>query len=180
MPSSFQYRFANMIIAETDRLIIRHFNENDAEYVLKQLNETSFIHFIADKGVRNIADAIKYLNDGPISSYQKFGYGLNIVTLRCSGEAIGMCGLVDREELKYPDLGFAFLPMYWRKGYAKEACEVVLDDARGALNLDVVLGITLPDNHSSNTLLTKLGFIPKGTTSLYGTENNLYEKSLKI
>jgi len=164
-----------MIICETKRLIIRHFDLSDAEYVLKQLNEASFIRFIADKQVRNIIDAEKYLKDGPMASYHKFGFGLNMVLLKSSGVPIGMCGLLKRAELEHPDLGYAFLPKFWGKGYASEASEAILINAANIHRQNVVLAVTLPDNQTSNCLLTRIGFTQKGTVELYGSENNLYE-----
>jgi RimJ/RimL family protein N-acetyltransferase len=164
-----------MIVCETERLIIRHFELNDADYVLKQLNEESFIQFIADKNVRNLIDAKKYLQEGPLSSYKTHGFGLNIVLLRQSNTAIGMCGLVKRDGLEHPDLGFAFLPDFWGKGYAMEANKAILNDAVMTHNLKIILGITLPENSASNCLLTRLGFEPSGSINLYGSEDNLYQ-----
>lgn len=169
------YRKIAMIVCETERLIIQHFELSDAEYVLKQLNEESFIRFIADKQVRNIVDAQKYLRYGPMTSYQKYGFGLNIVLLKQSGVQIGMCGLVKRDELEHPDLGYAFLPDYWGKGYAIEASEAVLSDAALTHGLQVILGVTLPDNQASNYLLTRIGFTQNGSIELYGSDNNLYK-----
>ena len=164
-----------MIVCQTERLIIRHFELSDAEYVLKQLNEESFIQFIADKQVRNLIDAENYLKDGPMASYQTFGFGLNIVLLRQNNVQIGMCGLVNRDELEHPDLGFAFLPEFWGKGYAMEASKAILNNAINIHKQIAVLGVTLPDNQTSNCLLTRLGFFQNGTVDLYGSENNFYE-----
>ena len=68
-----------MIIAETSRLRIRHLTAADAAFTCKLLNEPSFIENIADRGVRSELDALHYLADGPIKSYQQHGYGLFIV-----------------------------------------------------------------------------------------------------
>ena len=164
-----------MKVCETERLIIQHFELSDTEYVIKQLNDKSFIQFIADKKVRSVADAENYLKNGPLASYQEFGFGLNIVLLKDSGIPIGMCGLVKREELKHPDLGFAFLPEFRGKGYALEASNSVLNDAVHSLSLEVVMAVTLPDNKASNALLVRLGFTLNGVIELYGAQNNLYE-----
>jgi len=164
-----------MIVCETKHLIIRHFELSDAEYALEQLNESSFIRFIADKQVRNIADAENYLTDGPMASYDKFGFGLNMVLLKTSGTPIGMCGLVKRAELEHPDLGYAFLPKYWGQGYATQASKAILNNAVNKHKQNVVLAVTLPNNQTSNSLLTRIGFIQKNTIELYGSENNLYE-----
>jgi RimJ/RimL family protein N-acetyltransferase len=163
------------VVCETERLIIRQLNINDAEFIVHLLNEESFIRYIADKNVRTTADAIKYLNNGPISSYQVYGFGLNLVQLKGTDAPIGMCGLLKRAELGHPDLGFAFLPGFWGKGYAREAADAVLKKGMAAHALSTVLAVTLPDNVSSNSLLHKVGFRLTGTMALYGLQNNLYE-----
>ncbi|WP_375753914.1 GNAT family N-acetyltransferase [Vibrio sp. HN007] len=164
-----------MIIAETKRLVIRHFELKDATYILNQLNQDSFIRYIADKNVRTQSDAEKYLEEGPLASYKWHGFGLNMVLLKESGAAIGMCGLVKRDELEHPDLGYACLPEYWSKGYSFEASEAVLRNARKVHGIQTVLGVTHPDNEASNKLLMKLGFQQVKTIDLYGSINNLYK-----
>ena len=68
-----------------------------------------------------------------------------------------MCGLIKREQLDQPDLGFAFLPEYTGKGYAQESAESVIESAR-LMQLPTILAITLPENKPSVNLLQKLGF----------------------
>jgi len=162
-------------ICETERLTIRQLNTDDVEFVVRLLNEESFIRYIADKQVRTTDDAVNYLRNGPISSYNNYGFGLNLVLLKGSDVPIGMCGLLKRDELDYPDLGYAFLPEFWGKGYAREAAVSVLREEMARYSLDVVQAVTLPDNLSSNELLKKVGFILKGSIALYGLQNNLYE-----
>lgn len=165
-------------VCETERLTIRQLNTDDVEFVVRLLNEESFIRYIADKQVRTTDDAVNYLRNGPISSYNNYGFGLNLVLLKGSNVPIGMCGLLKRDELDYPDLGYAFLPEFWSKGYAREAAESVLKEEMARYSLDVVQAVTLPDNLSSNELLKKVGFTLKGSMALYGSQNNLYEYDL--
>lgn len=163
------------VTCQTDRLIIRIFELNDAEFIVRLLNEESFIRCIGDKNVRTNADARHYLTNGPISSYQVNGFGLNLVMLKETGTPIGTCGLLKREELDHPDLGYAFLPEFWGKGYAIEAAASILKEETITHSLNTVLAITYPSNSSSNSLLKKVGFTLKGSMDLYGLQNNLYE-----
>ena len=147
-----------MIELKTERLLVRKFDTNDAEFILHLLNQPSFIRFIGDKHVRTVDDATKYLSTGPIESYNRNGFGLYLVQLSDSKEPIGMCGVLKRESLPDPDLGFAFLPKYWGKGYAFEAASAALGQARDVFRLSRILAITNPDNDASIKLLAKLGF----------------------
>ncbi len=164
-------------VCETERLIIRQFNLGDTEFIIRLLNEELFIRYIADKNVRTQEDAVKYLTNGPIASYGTHGFGLYLVLVKGKNTPIGMCGILKREELDYPDLGYAFLPEFCGQGYASEAAEMILKEARVIYSLKAILAITLPDNLRSNSLLEKLGFSLKGTMELYGLQNNLYEYS---
>jgi RimJ/RimL family protein N-acetyltransferase len=69
-----------------------------------------------------------------------------------------MCGLLKRDELPDPDIGFALLPDFWNKGFAFEAAEAVLKDARERLEIQRVLAITSLENDASINLLQRLGF----------------------
>ena len=143
-------------VLETERLILRHLEEDDAPFILDLLNQPSFLRFIGDKGVRNLDQAREYMLTGPVASYAQHGYGLYLAQLR-DGTPIGMCGLVRREVLDHPDVGYAFLPEYWSQGYAFEAARAVMVYARERLKLGMILAIVSPDNESSIRLLNRLG-----------------------
>jgi RimJ/RimL family protein N-acetyltransferase len=99
------------IVIDTPRLALREFTEQDAPFVLRLLNEPSFHEFIGDRGVRTLDDARRYLREGPMASYRRHGHGLLRVALQSDQTVLGMCGLVRRDTLPLPDLGFALLPV---------------------------------------------------------------------
>jgi RimJ/RimL family protein N-acetyltransferase len=142
----------------TDRLALRPFTMEDAPFVLRQLNEPSFLRQIGDKEVRTLEQARAYLQSGPMASYLAHGHGLGAVVLSATGQTMGMCGLLKRDYFQDPDLGYAFLPEFWGKGYALEAAEAVLSHAWKRLGLARVLATVTPTNDPSIRLLRKLGF----------------------
>jgi len=146
-----------VIVLETERLILRHLSIDDAEFILELLNEPSFLRYIGDKGVRTIDDARQYILNGPIKSYERHGFGLYLVELKEGGLPIGISGLVKRPALTDADVGFAFLPAYWSKGYAVESASAVMAYGREVLGLTRILAITSPDNEMSAKLLGKIG-----------------------
>lgn len=164
-----------MIVCESERVTVRQFTLDDAEFVIELLNDDSFIRYIADKKVRTIVDAENYLKSGPLASYAKIGFGLSLVMLTESKTPIGMCGLLKRDELEFPDLGYAFLPQYCGKGYALEAAKAVLKEGMKRHFLSRVLAVTLPHNQHSNRLLQQAGFTQTGMVELYDYQNNLYQ-----
>jgi RimJ/RimL family protein N-acetyltransferase len=146
-----------MNILETKRLILRQFTAEDAEFILELVNEPAFIQNIGDRGVRSLSDAIRYIETGPVASYARFGFGLYLVELKESGESIGMCGLIKRDSLDDVDIGYAFLPKFWSKGYAVESALAIKEYGRDIIGLKRILGITDPANASSIRVLEKIG-----------------------
>lgn len=147
----------HMIHIKTERLFLRQFDLSDSEFILELVNEPSFIQNIGDRNVRTLADAEKYLENGPITSYAKNGFGLLAVTLTATGETIGMCGLIKRDALEDVDIGYAFLPKFWSQGYAIEAAQGVMKFAKEVLGLKRVVAIVDPANVGSVRVLEKLG-----------------------
>ena len=86
-------------IMETERLNLRTMTPEDAEFMLGLLNDPSFLRFIGDKGVKTPDDARRYILNGPVASYARYGFGLWLVELKTSNVPIGMCGLLKRETL---------------------------------------------------------------------------------
>lgn len=163
----------------TKRLVIRPFRVEDAPFILRLLNEPSFIENIADKEVRTLAQAQAYLRSGPLSSYQSHGHGLWLVAHRVTGTPLGMCGLIRREALPEVDLGYAFLPEFWGLGFAREAAAACVAWARDILGLTELLAIVSPGNEASTRLLEHLGYCPSGTISLEpGDEVEVYRLTL--
>jgi len=146
------------MIIETDRLQLRQLSLDDAEFILRLLNEPSFIQNIGDRGVRTIDDARGYIVKGPITSYEKFGFGLWMVEIKSPSTPVGICGLLKRDVLDDVDIGYALLPEFWSQGYALESASAVVSYAREKLGLKRVVAVTNPDNRSSIRLLEKMGF----------------------
>ena len=145
-------------VLETERLNLRRLHAGDAEFILELLNDSSFLHNIGDKGVRTVEDAVRYISTGPVESYARHGFGLWLVELKeTGGVPAGICGLVRRDTLPDADIGYAFLPRFRSRGYAREAAAAVMSHARETLGLRRVLAIVNPDNAASIKVLEKVG-----------------------
>lgn len=146
----------SMQIAQTPRLLLRQLTPDDASFILVLLNTQGFIDNIGDKGVRSLQDAKDYIANGPAISYREHGFGLFAVVLAENGFPIGICGLIKRPTLADVDLGYAFLPQYWGKGYAFEAAKASLEFGK-TLGIERIVAIVSPHNQASKSLLNKLG-----------------------
>ncbi|MBF6023337.1 GNAT family N-acetyltransferase [Lysobacter niastensis] len=153
-------------ILQTPRLRLRELTDADAPFIFELLNERSFIDNIGDRGVRTLDDAVGYIHKGPGDSYARHGYGLWLVELKASGEALGVCGLMHRDTLPYTDIGYAFLPRHWSRGYAVESCAAVRDHALRTLAMPRLLAIVSPGNEASVKVLERIGLRFEGKVTL--------------
>ncbi len=166
-----------MLVSKTSRLYLREVELTDALFIHRLLNEPSWLESIGDRGVRSAADAERYISDRIRRSYAVLGYGMFLVERSKDEAAVGLCGLVKRDFLPRPDLGFALLPEHAGQGYAAEAARSVIAAAGSRWGIEELYAITKPANHRSLRLLNRLGFhrersylLPEGeAVELYAT-----------
>lgn len=147
-----------MTFLDTDRLLLTRLSYDHCEFVYELVNEASFKQFIGDKDVHSLDDTRRYLSEGPVGLYERFGYGMFLVTVKETNTPAGICGLLKREGFDDPDLGFAFLERFRKQGYACESARVVLKHGFEDLGLKRIIAMADPDNEPSVRLLQKLGF----------------------
>jgi ribosomal-protein-alanine N-acetyltransferase len=146
-----------MAILETERLLLRQLTTDDAEFMFELLNDPSFIRNIGDRHIRTLDDACSYIVNGPVKSYEKNGFGLNLIVLKETKESIGICGLIRREGLDDVDIGYALLPRFWSKGYAVEAARATKVYAKDVIGLNRIVAIVDPANEGSIRVIEKIG-----------------------
>lgn len=145
-------------IARTKRLIIREASLDDAEFVLELINEPGWRRYISEHSIDSLDKARDYISERLLSAYKQHGYGLWLMQRASDGAMLGMCGLVRRESLPGPDLGFAQLEQHSGQGYAFEASQAAINYAVQHALTRRLLAITLPENRRSIRLLEQLGF----------------------
>ncbi len=164
------------LILETARLQLRRVELSDGAFLLRLLNEPSWLENIGDRGVRSDADAEGYIRNNIWDHYHRYGYGMQAVQLKATTLPIGLCGLVKRDFLAAPDLGFALLPDFVGHGYASEAARLVISHAERS-GIVRLYALVKRGNHRSVAVLGRLGFrypgpyrVPQGTeVELYAT-----------
>jgi RimJ/RimL family protein N-acetyltransferase len=154
-------------VFESARLKLRRLLDDDAAFILRLLNEPSWLQYIGDRGVRTLDQARDYIRNGPQQMYVTSGFGLFVVESRTAPVVpMGLCGLLRRSNLPDVDIGFALLPEFWGHGYAHEAAAATLRYGRDVHGLARIAAITLPTNASSRRLLGKLGMVCERTVRL--------------
>lgn len=163
-----------MNVIETERLNLREMSEADAAFVLEVLNDPGFIRFVADRGVRTLEDAARYIDERFVESYRRHGFGLWLVETKDGRAPAGMCGLLQRgAPVPGVEVGYAFLPTFRGKGYAFEAAAAALRHARDVLGLPRLYAVVNPDNAVSIRVLEKLGMKFERAVRLSGEESDV-------
>jgi len=147
-----------MQLPQSPRLRFAELTAADAGFILQLTNSEGWLRFIGDRGIRSLQDALVYIEQGPQAMYAAHGFGLWRVSQIDTPGAIGLCGLIQRESLPTPDLGFAFLAEFCGRGFATEAAEACIRHAREALGWSSLLAIVQQDNTASLRLLQRLDF----------------------
>lgn len=148
--------------AQGERLSLRRLTEADAEFYCRLVNDPDWLRNIGSRNLPTPAAAAEFIRTRTLPGYEALGFGMYLVESKADGTPLGLAGLVKRDHLPEPDLGFAFLPEHRGKGYALEAARLVVDYARGTLDIGRLLAIVSPGNAPSSRLLEKLGFKLEG------------------
>ncbi|MFG6447585.1 GNAT family N-acetyltransferase [Roseateles sp. BYS180W] len=152
----------NTEVLRTARLLLREFDAADAAMVCQMLNEPAYVGNIRDALVRTPEQAARFIAERLRSTYSRPGYGFWAVQRLADGAVLGLCGIIHREGLPCPDLGYALLRQHWGQGYAREAARACVQHADTVLQLPRLLATTKPENHTSQRLLLDLGFVDLG------------------
>lgn len=139
---------------ETDRLRLRVLQIEDYAFIKTLVNTEGWITFIGDRKVVTDEDSKNYI--------QKIVNNTNItywvISLKENDIPLGLVTFIKRDYLEFPDLGFAFLPEYAKKGYAFEAANCIVEKLKSEGVHQNILATTIPENSKSIALLRKLGY----------------------
>ncbi|AZA90523.1 Spermidine N(1)-acetyltransferase [Chryseobacterium nakagawai] len=161
LPFSEPMNKTNDMKIETQRLILREFEDADFEQVFLMDSDPEVMKYLG-KPVINVdesKEAIKMIQ----KQYEENGVGRLAVIEKESDLMIGWSGL---KLLKQPinghvntlDLGYRFIPEFWGKGYAIEAARASLNYGFNELDADAIYAYADSGNTGSNYILKKLGF----------------------
>ncbi len=147
-----------MLNLESDRLILSPVVHEDAAFMMELANSPGWLKYIGDREIHSLEDAQQFVKNSFEKRYEEFGYGLLKVVLKDAKASIGICGLVKRSYLDFPDLGFALLPPYEGMGLAEESSLSVLNDIKMHNRFKKIYAQTSLVNDRSQFLLKRLGF----------------------
>jgi [ribosomal protein S5]-alanine N-acetyltransferase len=138
---------------ETERLLIRPINQEDKNFIYSLVNMNGWIKFIGDRNIKNIDDAENYIK----KILDNKNYYYNVFEIKETKESIGIITFLNRDNQEFPDIGFAILPQFEKKGYTFEASKKYLIELIRLNQFNKIIGLTVPENYKSIKLLQRLG-----------------------
>ena len=146
-------------VIETDRLILRCLDFCDAGHLFRLRSDPKYAELFGWKPYTSIGQAIDRIQR---CRDDNSCYVFSVVP-KIIGEAVGgLCIWNIDSNKKIAEIGYDLEKEHRRKGYAFEACGVVLRFAFNELKMETITAFPSVKNYPSIKLLRKLGFECKG------------------
>lgn len=162
---------------ETNRLTLIPFKNSD-KALFHKLNTDTFVRkYLWDDEIieKEKAEEIIDLNE---KHFKMDHYGLWKISLKKNTKVIGYAGLWHFFEEGQPQLMYALLKNFTKKGFAKEASEAIIDYAFKELGFEYIIAATDSIHLDSQNLALSLGMtlvekrMENEKTTLFFTLNN--------
>ena len=163
--------FTPFPILETERLVLRRVNENDANEIFALRSNPETMKYIPRPLVKSIDDALEHIAmiDAKIESNEGINWA---ITYKDNPKLIGIIGhyRIKPEHFR-AEVGYMLLPEYHGKGIISEAIKEVVNYGFNEMKLHSIEAIIDPENFGSARVLEKNNFVKEAHLK----ENEFYE-----
>ena len=152
-------RLVAEVVAETERLLIRPWRDDDrADYLATCNTETVTANLGGPAKIEDIDAAIARIR----KSEEENGFCYWAVERKADGAFLGYCGLKFTNLTDSPvegeiEIGWRLRDDVWGQGYASEAAAAVLQWAWANLDHDRIVSFTVPANRGSWGVMERIG-----------------------
>jgi [ribosomal protein S5]-alanine N-acetyltransferase len=158
-------------ILETDRLLLREINNEDAEGIFTCFSNNEVTRFYGQDTLESVEQAEQFVEFFSKNYMEKRGIRWGIERKGTKG-IIGTIGYnAWLPKHKRAEIGYEIRPDQWRKGYTMEAILKVTSYGFEEMGLTRIGAIVFIENEASNRLLTKIGFQKEGVLKNYMYQN---------
>lgn len=144
-------------MVETERLTLRPYELSDAEEMHAVFGDAKAMKYIGDGKPEPDVEATRKRLQRYIDHQAQYGHSLWVAIEKATGRPIGDCGLFHLEGTPTIEVGYRLMPSAWGKGFATEAARACVAWGFDHLDVDQIVGVTLPDNFASQHVLEKIG-----------------------
>ena len=114
-----------VIVFETERLRVRHLQEDDFEAFYALCRDPEITRYMGDGQPLTAEQTHAWIQISQ-DNYQNDGYGCFAITARRDGQLIGFGGIVRRADTPQLEIIYAFKPSCWGQGLASEFVRALL------------------------------------------------------
>jgi RimJ/RimL family protein N-acetyltransferase len=161
------------VVVETERLMLRKWNDEDAAAAADIYLKPEVMEFIPG-GVwspERTARAIARMRELEI----EHGYGFYPIVVKSRGTIIGHCGLGLLEHTPEIEVAYILDSSYWGQGYASEAARAIIAHGFSRLNISRIVAVAFPGNVRSIGVMRSVGMTPLGLAHHFGATLVKYE-----
>jgi len=160
------------MIFQTERLVIRKFRLSDLPSLIDMFTDEEVMRYIGPRRKMTEGETQEWLSDK--LHRQDHELTRYAVALKATDELIGVAGLQHEDGIK--DFGYYFRRSYWRKGYAQEACSVIIKHLETDLQIKDYQIFIADENISSIRMIKKLGMQATNGITKSGEQGHLYKR----
>ena len=158
---------------ETSRLILRPFEEDDAQEAFQWFGDPLVMEFVPGGPDRSIEQTRTRLSN--YRTHQAaHGFSKWIIVERASSRRIGDSGLLVLDDYGWIDLGFRLARSSWGHGFATEAGFAWVRVAFGKFQLARLGAFSHQENVASIRVLEKLGFQSERRDTVMGMDSIVF------
>ena len=151
-------RKMNTPILETERLLLRPFEKEDAKDVFecweRDPDVAKYMFWTSHNDIEKTREWINF----EIGQIKKDDWYRFALVLRETNELIGTALIYYEEEVDCWEIGYNLGKKYWGMGYTTEAVKYIIDFAIEQLNISQIVGRYAKENPASGNVMKKIGF----------------------
>ncbi|HRH43865.1 MAG TPA: GNAT family N-acetyltransferase [Pyrinomonadaceae bacterium] len=152
---------------ETERLLFRQFTMDDLAKLVEMRSPAEVNQYLGGTRLQN-PEAIEKRLQFYIGCYGKYGFGMNAMIWKETGEMIGWSGLQPLDGTDEIEVGYGMIKEFWGKGIGFEAAQAWLNFGFNVKGLERIVAVAYPENKGSWRIMEKCGMKYEKTAPHYG------------
>ena len=167
---------------ETERLILRKMNDEDAEFIYKNWSSDPLVSKYVSWDTHNSLEETKKYVEYKVNRYIEHDFCFDwIVVLKETKEPIGEIEAVNVSKLhNLVEMGNCYGSIYWNKGYGTEALKAFINYMFNEVEVDKIIACHESVNPASGRIMQKAGMHYDGTLKNYFIDKNTKKRCDKI
>jgi RimJ/RimL family protein N-acetyltransferase len=157
----------------TERLVLRRMTADDLGWLAQLRGDADVMRYIGSAGAVPLEQTRERL-DRYLACWAAHGLGMFSVREGADGSPVGWAGLQPLEGTEEIEVGYAFGPPAWGRGFATEAARAVVRWGFDDRSLSRIVAVAYPENDASRRVMDKLGMRYEGTRLVHGVESVYY------